>query len=82
MTPDNMQDGLDQDEAAADPVYAFKPSLMGAICRFTLRADTMDWEIGRRSGSLRYDRVKAIRLSYRPLTMQSHLLLRAASLTS
>jgi hypothetical protein len=67
MTPD-----ADQDEAAADPVYAFKPSLMGAICRFTLRPDVMDWEIGRRSGSLRYDRVKAIRLSYRPLTMQAH----------
>ena len=67
MTPD-----MDQDEAAADPVYAFKPSLMGAFCRFALRADAMDWEIGRYSGSLRYDRVKAIRLSYRPLTMQSH----------
>ncbi len=68
MTPD-----MDQDEAAAtDPVYGFKPSLMGAICRFTLRADAMDWEIGRHSGSLRYDRVTAIRLSYRPVTMQSH----------
>ena len=32
----------------------------------------MDWQIGRRSGRLRYDRVRAVRLSYRPVTMQSH----------
>ena len=38
------------DEAAADPAYAFKPSLMGGACQFTLRPDAMEWQIGRRSG--------------------------------
>jgi hypothetical protein len=67
MSPDE-----DQDAAPADPTYAFKPSLVGAMCQFTLRPDVLDWQIGRRSGRLRYDRVRAVRLSYRPVTMQSH----------
>src|SRR4051812_9560117 len=55
-----------------DPTYAFKPSLMGALARFTLKSDALAWELGRRSGRIRYDRIKALRLSYRPVTMQSH----------
>ena len=42
------------------------------MCQFTLRPDALEWQIGRRSGRLRYDRVRAVRLSYRPVTMQSH----------
>jgi hypothetical protein len=60
------------DTAVADPAYAFKPSLIGAICQFTLKPDGLDWQIGRRGGRLRYDRIRAVRLSYRPVTMQSH----------
>jgi hypothetical protein len=60
------------DEAAADPAYAFKPSLIGGICQFALRPDALEWQIGRRSGRVRYDRVRAVRLSYRPVTMQTH----------
>jgi len=65
----------DQDEAAAGegaPSYAYKPSLMGAACLFALGPDALHWEIGRRSGRVRYDRVRCVRLSYRPVTMQSH----------
>ena len=39
--------------ATSDPTYAFKPSLMGAMSQFTLRPDALDWQIGRRSGSIR-----------------------------
>jgi hypothetical protein len=60
------------DEAAADPTYAFKPSLIGGACQFTLKPDGLEWKTGRRSGRVRYDRVRAVRLSYRPVTMQSH----------
>jgi hypothetical protein len=67
MVPDSG-DGT----ATSDPTYAFKPSLMGAMSEFTLRPDTLDWQIGRRSGRIRYNRVEAVRLSYRPVTMQSH----------
>ncbi len=68
-----MTSEIDQNDAApADPAYAFKPSLMGAMCQFTLRPDALDWQIGRHSGRTPYDRVSAVRLSYRPVTMQSH----------
>ena len=66
MTPDTADD-----EVAGDPSYAFKPSLMGAMCQFVLKPDALDWQIGRRSGRIRYGRILAIRLSYRPVTMQS-----------
>ena len=67
MTPENADD-----EATGDPTYAFKPSLIGAMCQFTLKPDALEWQIGRRSGRVRYETVRAIRLSYRPVTMQSH----------
>jgi hypothetical protein len=63
--------GVDQD-AAGDRAYDFKPSLLGAVSRFTLKPEALYWEIGRRSGRVAYDQVRAVRLSYRPVTMQSH----------
>lgn len=67
MTPD-----IADDTAAGDPTYAFKPSLIGSMCQFALRPDALEWQIGRRSGRVRYEAVRAIRLSYRPVTMQTH----------
>ena len=60
------------DEPAGDPSYAYRPSLIGGGCQFTLRPDAMEWQIGSRNGRIHYDRISAIRLSYRPVTMQSH----------
>jgi hypothetical protein len=62
---------FDRDEAG-DPVYAFKASLNGAMCEFALKPEAMHWQKGRRSGRLRYERIRAIRMSYRPVSMQSH----------
>ena len=67
MTPD-----IADEKPPRDPTYAFKPSLIGGMCEFTLKPDALEWQIGRRSGRVRYDRVRAIRLSYRPVTTQSH----------
>jgi hypothetical protein len=50
MAPD-----IADDPAAGDLSYAFKPSLMGAACQFTLKSDALEWQIGRRSGRTRYD---------------------------
>ena len=58
-------------EDAADPTYAFKPSLIGGSCEFTLKPDGLHWQMGARSGRVRYERIRAVRLSYRPVTMQS-----------
>src|SRR3954451_25167744 len=60
------------DEPPGDPTYAFKASLIGSPCQFTLKPDALEWQVGRRSGRIRYDVVRAVRLSYRPVTMQSH----------
>ena len=71
MTPNTMTSDI-ADEPPGDPTYAFKASLIGSMCQFTLKPDALEWQIGRRSGCIRYDAVRAIRLSYRPVTMQSH----------
>jgi hypothetical protein len=55
-----------------DPVYAFRVSLTGATCRFAIKPEALYWESGRRAGRIRYERIRAVRLSYRPVTMQSH----------
>jgi len=59
-------------EPPGDPTYAFKASLIGSPCQFTLKPDALEWQIGRRSGRIRYEAVSAVRLSYRPVTMQSN----------
>ncbi len=63
----------DVDEAER-PVtsYAYKASLIGSAHRFELRDDGLSWHIGGRSGVWAYDQIAAIRLSYRPVSMQQH----------
>jgi hypothetical protein len=51
--------------------YAYKASLIGAAHRFELTDDGLSWQIGGRSGIWPYDGISAIRLSYRPVSMQS-----------
>ena len=58
-------------EDDADPSYSFKPSVIGGWCTFTLKPDGLHWEIGARYGRIRYERIRAVRLSFRPVTMQS-----------
>jgi hypothetical protein len=57
--------------ADSDPTYAFKPSLMGSWCEYSLKANGLHWQIGPRSGLVPYERISAMRLSYKPVTMQS-----------
>jgi len=70
---ENAQDDMESQagEDAADPSYAFKPSIVGGWCTFTLASDGLHWQIGVRSGKIRYERIRAVRLSFRPVTMQS-----------
>lgn len=55
-----------------DPVYTYRPSLLGAPWQFTLAPDGIRWSAGRRSGLTAYDQVRRVRLSYRPANMQTH----------
>jgi hypothetical protein len=59
-------------ERQDDPVYAYKPALMGAPFEFRLTATALEWSKGRYSDRIPYDRIRRIRLSYRPQTIQSY----------
>jgi hypothetical protein len=54
-----------------DVTYSFKPSLMGAPQEFRVGADALYWQAGRYEGRIPYRTIKAIRLSFRPMTMQT-----------
>jgi hypothetical protein len=54
-----------------DPAYSYKPSLMGAAWEFRLRPDALEWRAGRHEGRIPYGRIARVRLSFRPVTMQT-----------
>jgi len=58
-------------EAAVDVRYAYKASLIGAAHQFELTGDGLSWQVGGKSGVWPYADISAIRLSYRPVSMQS-----------
>ncbi len=51
--------------------YAYKASLIGAAHHFELTDDGLCWRIAGKSGVWLYTGIAAIRLSYRPVSMQS-----------
>lgn len=51
--------------------YSYKPSLVGMARQFELRDGGLWWQSGGKSGLWAYDRIAAIQLSYRPVSMQS-----------
>ena len=67
---DAVSDG--EREPARGLVYAYKPALLGAPFEFCLTPAALEWSRGRVAGRLPYDRVRRVRLSFRPVTMQSH----------
>jgi hypothetical protein len=52
--------------------YAYRPSVLGAARAFRLTPDAIVWETGRHSGRIPWPMVTRVRLSFRPVTMQSH----------
>ena len=52
--------------------YSYKASSFGAPWEFQLAADGIKWSAGLRSGTLRYDKITRVRLSFRPVTMQNY----------
>jgi hypothetical protein len=51
--------------------YAYKASLVGAAHQFELTDEGLGWRIGGKSGLWPYAGISGIRLSYRPVSMQS-----------
>ena len=58
-------------EAAAELRYAYKASLIGSAHQFELTDAGLSWRIAGRSGVWAYADIAAIRLSYRPVSMQA-----------
>ncbi|WP_246504557.1 hypothetical protein [Bradyrhizobium agreste] len=59
-------------EAGSATSYAYKASLIGSAHRFELTEQGLSWHIAGRSSLWRYDEISAIRLSFRPVSMQQH----------
>ena len=51
--------------------YAYRASLVGAAHQFELTDEGLSWRIAGKSGVWPYAAISAIRLSYRPVSMQS-----------
>lgn len=51
--------------------YSYRPSLMGSPWTFHLTSDGVAWENGRRSGHVLYRDIRRVRLSYKPVSMQT-----------
>ena len=59
--------------STGDPaVYAYRPSLMGAVWEFKLAGEGIDWAAGRKTGHIPFRTVRRLRMSYRPVSMQTH----------
>jgi hypothetical protein len=50
--------------------YLYKASLIGSAHRFELTEDGLSWHVAGRSGVWPYGDIAAVRLSYRPVSMQ------------
>jgi hypothetical protein len=59
-------------DAPREPTYSYKPSLMGAPFEFRLTEGALEWTKGRYADRVPYDRIRRLRLSFRPVTMQTH----------
>lgn len=60
------------DGAGEGAAYSYRPSLLGAPWEFKLGDAGIDWTAGSRSGRIPYGKVRQVRMSYRPMSMQSH----------
>ncbi len=58
--------------APGEHAYTFKPSLFGAAWQFHLAADALEWNVGSRRGRIAYHDIRRLRLSFRPVTMQTY----------
>ena len=67
-------DPIDSDSEAAggELTYAYKAGLVGAPWELQLKPEGMRWRVGPLSGVVRYERIRRVRLSFRPATLQQH----------
>ncbi|MFL6836875.1 MAG: hypothetical protein ACJ8FZ_06155 [Bradyrhizobium sp.] len=66
-----MMDNRPNEGVATTTRYAYKASLIGSAHQFELTDAGLSWRIAGRSGVWDYADIAAVRLSYRPVSMQS-----------
>ena len=60
------------DSAASAVAYTYRPTALGAARHFTLSDEGIDWDSGPVSGHVPYRQVRRLRMSFKPVSMQSH----------
>jgi hypothetical protein len=63
---------IDSTNSINEFCYAFKSSLIGAPLELQLTDDALEWRKGSARGHAPYGRIRRVRLSFRPMTMQHH----------
>ena len=66
------EDAIDHAQDASIVSYAYKASLIGSAHRFELTDTGLAWHLPGRSAVWPYAEITAIRLSFRPVSMQAH----------
>jgi len=69
--PTSLPNQATEGEGARTISYVYKASLISSAYQFELTDSGLSWRIGRRSGVWPYADIASIRLSYRPMSMQS-----------
>jgi len=69
--PTTLPNRTNAGEGAPETRYAYKASLIGSAHEFELTDAGLSWRVGGRSGVWAYGDIAAVRLSYRPVSMQS-----------
>ena len=69
--PTSLPNRVAEGEGARPISYAYKASLISSAYQFELTDAGLAWQMGRRSGVWPYADIASIRLSYRPMSMQS-----------
>lgn len=70
-----MKEGVTEarsDTAANAVSYSYRATVLGAPRHFTLSEDGIDWNSGLMSGHIPYRNIRRLRMSFRPVSMQSH----------
>jgi hypothetical protein len=71
LLPTSVPEKTTADEGAPGIRYAYKASLIGSAHEFELTGAGLSWQARGKSGVWPYADIAAIRLSYRPVSMQS-----------
>ena len=69
--PTSLPNQATEGDGAGTIRYVFKASLISSAYQFELTDAGLSWQMGRRSGVWPYADIASIRLSYRPVSMQS-----------